>query len=145
MKAVILIISLVLSSFSGVAMASPQNSVEKLLPNIRDRVRHCTVMPYHMDLNHVRVEHSLQSHCPEVKVLPVINHQVSAKIRVAGHQFIATLVETEYTDGDFFDVEIRDLTSNDSYRIYNALAFGDVLLGVLDGNTKGVTANFVHE
>ena len=145
MKAVILIISLVLSSFSGVAMASSQNSVEKLLPNIRDRVRNCTVLPYHMDLNQVRVEHSLVSHCPEVKVLPVIKHQMKAKIKVAGHQFIATLIETEYTDGDFFDVEILDLTSSDSFRIYNALAFGDVLLGVLEGSTQGVVPNFVSE
>lgn len=142
MKAAIIILSLVLQ-FTSVAASA--NSVERLLPNIRDRVRQCTIIPFTYNENKTRVEHALKSHCPEVKVLPTANYQVTAKIKVAGHRFIATLIETEFTDGDFFDVEIRDLESNDVYRIYNALAYGDVLLGVLDGNTRGVTSHLIAE
>ena len=143
MKAVILIISFLISAQA--ALASTGNTVEKLLPNIRDRVRQCAVLPYSFTKNNVRKDKALVSHCPEVKVLPKVDHKIKAKIRVAGHQFIATLIETQYTDGDFFDVEIVDLASSESYRIYNTLAYGDILLGVLEGNTHGVSTSFVNE
>lgn len=118
--------------------AGEMASTGKYLPNIQDRVRQCVTLPYVYQADGIRRDQTLISHCPEVKVLPVVNHVKSAKIRVAGHQFVATLVETEFTDGDFYDVEIRDLQSNDAYRLYNVAAYGDVLLGVLNGNTKGV-------
>lgn len=140
MKAVILIISLILQSSSTFASV---NTVEKLLPNIRDRVRNCTILPYQFDDNKMRVEHALRSHCPEVKVLT--DRKGAAKIKVAGHQFIATLIETEFTDGDFFDVEIKDLASGEAFRSYNVLAFGDILLGVLEGNTRGISTSLVSE
>ncbi len=143
MKAVILIISLLINAQA--AFASTGNTVENLLPNIRDRVRQCTVLKYNYTKNHVRNEHALISHCPEVKVIANESTSAVAKIRVSGHQFIATLIETQYSDGDFYDVEIRDLVSKDSYRIYNTLAYGDILLGVLEGNTHGVTTSLVNE
>jgi hypothetical protein len=142
MKAVILIIiSLVLQSTS--TFAYHENSVERLLPNIRDRVRNCTILPYLFNEHQMRVEHALRSHCPEVKVLSDRNG--AAKIRVAGHQFIATLIETEFSDGDIFDVEISDIVSGDTFRFQNVLAFGDILLGVLEGNTQGVSTSLVNE
>ena len=147
MKAIILIISVVLSSTTAFATGS---SVEKFLPNIRDRVRNCTVLPYHYNKNNVRVEQALLSHCPEVKLVPAIDGgaagvKFSAKIRVAAHQYTARLIETAYSDGDFYDVEIRDVVSNEVYRIYNVLSYGDVLLGVLEGQTNGLMTAFVNE
>lgn len=141
MKAVILIITLFLQA--STSFASEENAVERLLPNIKDRVRNCTILPYLFDENQMRVEYALRSHCPEVKVLE--DQKNAAKIKVAGHRFIATLIETELSDGDIFDVEIRDMDSGEIFRFYNVLAFGDVLLGVLEGNTGGVNTSLVSE
>jgi len=145
MKALILIISLALSSSTVFAAGS---SVEKLLPNIKDRVRSCAILPFAMNNNNVRVEHALKSHCPEVKLVPPADGSTkfnTAKIRVAGHQFTAQLIETVYSDGDLFDVEIRDIVTNETYRSYNVLAFGDVLLGVLEGKTTGIVNSLISE
>jgi hypothetical protein len=136
----------VLFAFQIIPTAVASNhTVEKYLPNIRDRVRQCSILPFAFDANQVRKEKALQSHCPEVKLIPVAGAHAMAKIRVAGHQFVAQLVETDYSDGDVFDVEIRNLNTLETYRIYNVLAFGDVLLGVLGGETKGVSTLHVRE
>ena len=116
------------------------NSVESNLNNIRDRVRACAILPYHYQNNN-RVDHAIQSHCPEVKVIAVDGGMPQAKIKVAGHTFIATLVETVYSDGDVYDVQITDIVSKDSYKLTNVLSFGDVLLGVLGGSTNGILTN----
>lgn len=133
-RAFVIISIWVISGSSAIAA----HSVQKLLPNIQDRVRQCSVLPYVINANQVSVSHHLRSHCPEVKVLPRDAQVNRAKIKVAGHQFIATLIETEFTDGDFYDVQIQDLRTGDQLRFFNVPAFGDVLLGVLEGNTTGV-------
>ena len=151
MKALLVLITLTLQ-LTPMAVAATQESshssdhtVEKYLPNIRDRVRQCTILPFIYDSNHVRKEQSLRSHCPEVKLIKSVQGGVVAKIHVYGQQFLARLIETEYTDGDFYDVEIVNAHTQESYRIDNVLAFGDVLLGVLGGESKGVTEHLVTE
>ena len=117
--------------------AATLNSVEAKLPNIQDRVRQCTSVEWVKD-RHENVRFSdLKSHCPEVKVISA-NGNTKVKVKVAGHQFVATLLETDFTDGDFYDVLIADLSTGDQYRMDNVLAYGDVLLGVLEGNLTGV-------
>lgn len=144
MKAVKLItITLSLLTISMIsASAASASTVESLLPNIRDRVRDCSILPYHYKDNN-RVDHAIMSHCPEVKVVPVEHGMPQAKIKVAAHTFIATLIETQFSDGDMFDVEIKDVVTNDSYKMTNVLAFGDVLLGVLGGSTNGIRDNML--
>jgi len=148
MKTLIVLITLFLN-FAPRAVASDQlaagNTVEKYLSNIQDRVRQCSVLPFAYDNNKNRVEHSLRSHCPEVKLISVDGRVPAAKINVAGQRFVAQLIETDFTDGDFYDVEIRNLYTSESFRIFNVPAYGDVLLGVLAGQTKGVTATLVSE
>jgi hypothetical protein len=151
MKAFLVLITLTLP-FTPVAVAFDRMSdhpsshtVEKYLSNIQDRVRQCSILPFVYDAHRMRKEHAFQSHCPEVKLLPVSGAHAMAKIRVAGHQFIARLIETDFSDGDFYDVEIRNLNTQETYRFDNVLAYGDVLRGVLGGETKGVTSTFVVE
>jgi hypothetical protein len=155
MKALLVLITLTLQ-LTPMAVAATQeaarvsesrseHTVEKYLPNIRDRVRQCTILPFVYDSNRVRKHQSLRSHCPEVKLLSTAEGGGVAKIHVYGQQFVARLIETEYTDGDFYDVEIINTSTRESYRIDNVLAFGDVLLGVLGGETKGVTEHLVTE
>ena len=147
MKAVNLII-LTLSLFTVSVLSAPaskaqgntgKNTVESHMANIRDRVRACAILPYHYQNNN-RVDHAILSHCPEVRVIPVEHGMPEAKIKVGGHQFMATLIETQFSDGDVFDVRIIDLNTKDTYVLSNVLAFGDILLGVLGGSTNGVPA-----
>jgi len=151
MKALLVLITLSLQLTPLAVAATPYSSrasehtVERYLPNIRDRVRQCTILPFVYDANHVRKEHSLRSHCPEVKLISSAQGEAIAKIHVYGQQFVARLIETEYTDGDFFDVEIINVGTRETYRIDNVLAFGDVLLGVLGGELHGVTEHLVTE
>jgi hypothetical protein len=108
------------------------------MSNIIDRVRNCSALPYTLK-DGVKVYHQLTSHCPEVKVL----EKGRAKIKVGGHTFFAQLVETPDTDGDLYDVVIRDYISNDSYTLVNARAYGDVLLGVLNGVIKNIPQVYI--
>ncbi len=147
MKTFIVLITL-FSNLVSPAVASALTSdhtVEKYLSNIQDRVRQCSVLPYAFDRNQNRVEQALRSHCPEVRLIQGQGKIPAAKINVAGQRFVAQLVETEFTDGDLYDVEIVNLNTKENYRIYNVLAFGDVLLGILGGQTNGVTSTLVSE
>lgn len=143
MKAIqTIILSLVLTNAASASVLN--NTVENNISNIKNRVRECAILPYHYKNNN-RVDHAILSHCPEVKVLPAVEGYAPAKIRVAGHVFTAALLETVYSDGDMFDVEIRDIVSSDSFKMTNVLAFGDVLLGVLDGSTNGINPTLVNQ
>jgi hypothetical protein len=145
MKAFLVLITFTFS-FSPVAVAgAPVHSVERYLSNIRDRVRQCSVLPFVYDAQRNRKEYALQSHCPEVKLIAVSGAHPAVKIRVSGQQFMARLIETDFSDGDFFDVEILNLNTQESYRFDNILAYGDILRGVLGGETKGVTDAFLVE
>ena len=117
---------------------NPNNSVEAHLANITDRVRNCSVQPYTIR-NGVKVFHPLMSHCPEVKVL----EKGKAKIKVGGSIYNVYLTDSPNSDGDFYDVVIRDYISNDTYTLKNVLAFGDVLIGILSGNKARIPQSYV--
>jgi len=140
MKKISLILSILVLTSASAFANSVDNTVESHLSNIRDRVRQCSLLPYTMKEN-VKVYHPLVSHCPEIKVLT----KGLAKIKVGGHIFAARLIETEDTDGDFYDVQIRDFRSNDTYLLHNVLAYGDVLLGILDADTRKIPEVFVDD
>ena len=121
------------------ALDAPANNVETHMANIVDRVRQCSVLPYTLR-NGVKVYHHLVSHCPEVKVL----EKGRAKIKVGGHTFTAQLIDTRDTDGDIYNVEIRDYISNDAYTLEGVFAYGDVMLGILNGNIKKIPQVYVN-
>lgn len=127
--------TLFIGSIAGTAQA---NVVESHLKNIQNQVRACTVLPYTVKHGH-RVFQNLISHCPSVKLVA----QGKAVIKISGITFQAVLVETEYTDGDLYDVVIRDPKSHDQFRMYNVLAYGDILLGVMAGNTQGIRQTYL--
>ena len=110
------------------------NSVEAHLHNIVDRVHNCALLPYTINESGARAFHAILSHCPEVKTLA----NGSAKIKVAGHQYSATLVEATDSDGDFYHVQIKDLDSKEVAILENIPAYGDILLGILSGDTRGI-------
>ena len=134
MKTVISSIFLIFSMNQALAASfGPGDSVRSHLPNLIDRVRSCSVLPYSLR-DGVKVFHALTSHCPEVKVMgPGL-----AKVKVAAHSYQVALVESEDSDGDFYHVQITDLASRDAIQMNNVAAYGDVLLGVLGGDTRGI-------
>ena len=132
---------IVLAAVSGLTFSANQasaNNVEAHLHNMQNRIRSCTVLPYTVK-NGVKVLHQLISHCSEVKMV----EKYRAHIKIGGSTFVAQLRESADTDGDFYDVVIRDYISNESFTMHNVLAFGDVLRGVLGGDIKNVQKVYV--
>ena len=129
----VILSSLVLGSFAQAngTQNATQNAIVPYLPYLLNRVENCSINAYTVQ-NGVKSFHALISHCPEVKVVAT----GVAKVKVAGQIFQIDLVETERTDGDIYDVVIRNVRTLDEYRIYGVMAYGDVLLGVLKGNTS---------
>jgi hypothetical protein len=130
-----LIFAALMFSASTVAQA---NVVETHFKNIQNKIRSCVVLPYSVKNQH-RVYQNLISHCPEVKVVA----KGKASIKVGSNTFQAILVETEYSDGDVFDIVIREARSHDQLRLSNVLAFGDILLGLLGGSFEGLQQTYV--
>ncbi|RYZ66724.1 MAG: hypothetical protein EOP09_12225, partial [Proteobacteria bacterium] len=60
-------------------------------------------------------------------------------LRTEVGEFSVELYESAQSDGDLYDVEITDLKSNERIVNEHVFAYGDVLLGVLGGQTEGLT------
>ena len=142
MKTIItLTITLLLTTSSSFAQS---NSVESRLPFIRNLVRTCAVQPYSYNVkSNNKVLHSLISHCPEVTVITPSQGLPQAMIKVGGLKFLATMQESESSDGDFFDITIREVGTTDSVKLGGVLAYADILLGILSGNTDGVPSQLL--
>ena len=117
------------------------NSVESHLNEIVSRVRDCSVLPVSYSQDGVKTLHALESHCPEVKTLT----GGSAEVKVASHAYSVVLVASPDSDGDFYDVQIKDIASSEIHTLPNVLAYGDVLLGILNGNTNGLKTVLVSD
>ena len=119
------------------SQAESQNNLpafQTRMSAVVEQVRACSMIPVTL-CEKVPVFHALTSQCPEVKVVaPGV-----AKVKVEGRIYLVSLVESEISDGDFYHVQIKDMSSGEQVRYLNVLAFGDVLLGVLNGNTEGLT------
>lgn len=118
----------------SIARSEPQGIEPRILGYLVDRVRNCAILPYTINDQGRKVYHAIQSHCPEVRV----TGPGTARARVATRTFEIRIEESSYSDGDFFDVEFRDVRTGDQQRYEGILAFGDVLLAVLGGNTTGL-------
>lgn len=141
MKTVLILIFLSVGASAHAQAQNFSNSVAQHFGDIANRVRECSVLPYSVDANGAKALHALYSHCPEVKVLP----EGVAQVRVAGHRYEVTLLASIDSDGDFYDVQIRDVVSNELYTLANTLVYGDVLLGVLGGNTNGLVESYISD
>ena len=119
-------------------MASDSNGIQAHLHNIQDRVRACSVLPYTFR-NGVKVYHHLMSHCAEVHVLG----KGRAKIKIGGKVYDLALIESRDSDGDLFHIQIRDTLANEFLVLKNVPAYGDILLGVLDGSSKGIPMQYI--
>ncbi|MBS1958854.1 MAG: hypothetical protein JST80_05205 [Bdellovibrionales bacterium] len=119
---------------------SNTNTVAAHLHNIQNQIRACTVLPYSVK-NGRKVLHAIVSHCPSVKVIS----KTKAIVKIGGMTFQIVMRETADSDGDLYDIVIREPISNDRYKIPNVLAFGDVLLGVLVGDTSGLRMSYVAQ
>ena len=131
------LLTLLALSFA-VSAPSYANNVEAHMHNIRDLIRSCSVLPYSLR-DGVKAYHTIRSHCPEVKL--VEKHR--AKIKLGGNTYYAQLNEVKHSDGDFYDVVIRDYISNEEFVLYNVPAYGDVLLGVLGGHIRKIPQVYV--
>ena len=126
-------LAIILGVASAFAQANAATGpITRYLPNIIDRVSQCSFLPFTLDKDGQKTYHAVTSHCPEVKVIaPGI-----AKIKVASHVFNAVLRESPDSDGDFYAVTIQYINSGESQTFPNVAAYGDILLGVLGGNTE---------
>ncbi len=127
------------SDAESMSVDSVQNAVETHLGNIRNLVRSCSVQPFALK-DGIKVYHRLISHCPQVKVL----EKGKAQIKLGSHVFHVTLVDSPSTDDDFYDVIFKDFDSNDTFRVRNVLAYGDVLIGILNGDKSGLPQVYVN-
>jgi hypothetical protein len=140
MKFSLLIILGVVSAFAQANASTGSDSITQHLPNIIDRVSKCSFLPFTIDQDGHKSYHAILSHCPEVKVVsPGV-----AKIKVASHIYQAVLVESRDSDGDFYDVSIQDVRTGENKAFTNIAAYGDILLGVLGGNTEHVMEQEVN-
>ena len=136
----IIVLSMVavsIQSHSALAASnSPNNIVTQHLASIVNHVTLCSLAPYTVKEDGVKVMHELQSQCSDVKVIS----RGVAKFKVEGYVFKASIVESDQSDGgDLDDVTIQEVKSGDHYTIEGVLAFDDVLLGVLHGDLSHVT------
>jgi hypothetical protein len=131
--------ALALGMSAGLANAqafhtSESNSVQMNLTSISDLVRSCVVQPYSIKADGTKVYAPLKSHCLYVTLI----NESQAQIQFDRHLYQAQITESRDSDADFYDVLITDLTTNDQMTIPEVLAYGDVLLGVLKGDTHDI-------
>jgi hypothetical protein len=113
---------------------------EESLSSLTSRVLECSVLPYTVDASGTKTEHALISHCADVKVVsPGL-----AEIKVSGTVFRASLKDSPDADGgDLNEVTIQDVSTGEAKVFSNVLAYGDVLRGVLGGDTTHVFQKLV--
>jgi hypothetical protein len=118
----------------GVAQAQSSNSVQTHLKSITALVRSCVEQPYTFKADGTKMYSELVSHCLYVTIV----QKGEAKIELSNRAYDAQITESTDSDGDFYDVKIVDLNTHDEYTMPQVLAYGDVLLGVLQGDTHDV-------
>lgn len=106
---------------------------------VHDFVKKCAVQPYVEQGEGQKSFLPLKSICKELTV-----NGSRAKFTLKGHQFRATLFDSEFSDGgDINDVVVKDAAGGIVAERNSVLAFGDVLLGLAggDNNFPQVPAN----
>jgi hypothetical protein len=142
MKALILLLT-VLASFNALSAQATSVSGAGIDPrhlnSILDRVRNCAILPYSLNERGQKVYHAIQSHCPEVRVIA----PGQARVRVFARAFLLIIEAPGYSDGDFFNLRVKELQSGSESVFEGILAFGDVLLAMLGGRTEGLQERLV--
>ena len=136
------ILVVVLGLISVVASANAASGIDQVLPSITARVLECSILPYTVDASGIKTQHALVSHCADVKVVSP-GH---AEIKVAAGTFHVSLKNSPDADGgDLNDVTIQNIQTGEHKVISNVLSYGDVLLGVLGGDTSHVFEKLVTD
>ncbi len=117
----------------NLAHAADLTSGARQLKSIEKRVHECSVLPYTMEAGR-KSYHEIYSQCDDVKVVA----KGVATVEIDGHAYVAAISETEDSDADIYNVEIKDLTTGKFLHIDHVFAYGDVMLGLLGGNTTDV-------
>ena len=111
------------------------------LEAVISKVQQCAVLPFTIKDNGQLSYHAMFSQCDEVQIVaPGV-----ATIDLNGHGYVAALTETVDSDEDFYDVDVKDLLSGKIYHIDHVIAYGDVLLGMLSGDTRSVLKTHVQD
>ena len=92
----------------------------KFLEQVRGLVQHCAVQP---------ARGPLESKCTEVLV-----KGSQAQLQLNGEWYSANIVDSEDSDGgDLNNIFVQDQNGTQVAELHNALAFGDILLGLAGG------------
>ncbi len=113
--------------------ANSGSSFPRQLNQLAEQVRSASVIPVTLR-DGVPVFHALNSRSSDVKV----TGPGQAEIKLGTEIFHVSLLESEISDGDFYHVQILNVNTGEQTRLDDVLAFGDVLLGVLGGDTRGL-------
>jgi hypothetical protein len=136
-KIFVLVVGLIFSAIS--AKASMAMPLEKTLPKIVDHVTSCSILPYSIGVDGQQTNHALISRCPTVKII----NPGQAEIKVNGEMFLANLEESPDSDGDLYEVTFHNVVTGEKHTFSDVPAFGDILLGVLGGDSSHVLAKQV--
>jgi hypothetical protein len=118
---------------------------EAVIARLQSKVRGCVTLPYVKEQGR-RVYQKLVSHCPELKVVKPTADQPRkrdhhfAKLILDGRVFQIWMTPASRSDGDFYDLAIRDSATGQIERFRDVLAFGDIWLGLLEGQIEGLKA-----
>jgi hypothetical protein len=116
---------------------------ETAISRLQTKVRACVTLPYVKEQGR-RVYQKLVSHCPELKVVKPTSDQPQkrdhhfAKLILDGRVYQIWMTPAARSDGDLYDLAIRDSASGQVERFRDVLAFGDIWLGVLEGQIEGL-------
>jgi hypothetical protein len=119
------------SAFAGVDEAASQNPFWEKVHNL---IQHCAVQPYILD-NGKKVYGPLRSNCVEVLV-----QGSQAQFNLDGVWYVASLTDSDDSDGgDLNDITVRKMSDTSGDVVaerHNALAFGDILVGLAGGQVQ---------
>ncbi len=126
--------------FATLAEAAPMNAVwANRLEKIQNEVRRCTELPYVLKPNGQKQFFTLINRCADIELAAQVKGRFQrARVRTPDGFFTIELIETPMTDGDIYDVRIRDLAARTQIILPAVFAYGDVLLGALGGDLNGV-------
>lgn len=128
--AIALAITFSVTPMAQTAEATPQANA-RFLSEVRDLVSRCAVQPYTIQSGK-KAYGRLESSCPELQV-----QGAEARFQFEGRWSVAKIVDSEDSDGgDLNDISIQDDHGNEVAQLKEVLAFGDILLGLSDGQVN---------
>lgn len=113
------------------ASAGETGPISTQLESIATRVKQCALLPYSLKESH-KTNHAIMSRCSQIK----LGAPGTARITLGDQVFLAKITASANSDGDFYDLTIQSMNTRESAIFQNILAYGDVLLAVVSGDTS---------